>query len=121
MARFMIAGMNHQWAVTIQQLAELDRIQAFAELEVVLNALPSYVPDAHRAAVAHWRGKVALVNDTIVEAIPQLALAAPLESERAANHYLLGAPLVRQQQWLDARTCLNRCSVSGFRSLVDCC
>jgi len=36
-----------------------------------------------------------LVNDAISEAIPQLALAASLESDRAANHYLLGAALVR--------------------------
>ena len=108
MAWFMIAGMNHQWAATIERLAELDRSQAFAELDVALKALPGDVPDAHRAALAHWRGKVALVNDAIAEAIPQLALAAFLESERAANHYLLGAALVRQQQWLDARTCLER-------------
>ena len=104
----MIAGMNQQWAATIERLAELDRSQAFAELDVALKTLPGDVPDAHRAAVAHWRGKVAMVNDAIAEAIPQLALAASLESERAANHYLLGAALVRQQQWLDARTCLER-------------
>ncbi len=74
----MIAGMNHQWAVTIERLAELDRSQAFAELDVVLSALHGDVPDPHRAAVAHWRGKVALVNDAIAEAIPQLVLAASL-------------------------------------------
>ena len=51
---------------------------------------------------------VALLNKPIAEAIPPLALAVSLESERAANHYLLGAALVRQQQWLDARTCLER-------------
>ena len=104
----MIAGMNHQWAATIELLAELDRIQAFAELDVELKALPGNVPDAHRAAVAYWRGKVALVNDAIAGAIPQLALAVFLETESTANQYLLGAALVRQQQWLDARTCLER-------------
>ena len=81
----MIAGMNHQWGATIERLAELDRSQAFAELDVALKALPGDVPDGHRALVAHWRGKVALVNDAIAEAIPQLALAASLESERAAT------------------------------------
>lgn len=108
MAWFMIAGLNHQWSATIERLAELDRSQAFAELDVALKSLPGDVPDVHRASVAHWRGKVALVNDAIAEAIPQLALAASLESQRAANHYLLGAALVRQQQWLDARACLKR-------------
>ena len=100
--------MNQPWPATIERLAELDRSQAFAELDVALKALPGDVPDAHRAAVAHWRGKVALVNDAIAEAIPQLAVAVSLENERAANHYLLGAAMVRQQQWLDARTCLER-------------
>ena len=76
MAWFMIAGMNHHWAVTIERLAELDRSQAFAELDIALKALPPDVPEAHRAAVAHWRGKVALLNNAIAEAIPQLALAA---------------------------------------------
>ena len=107
MAWFMISGMNHQWTATIERLAELDHSKAFAELAVELKALPLEVPEEQRAAVAHWRGKVALVNDAIAEAIPQLALAASLESERAANHYLLGAALVRQQQWLDARNCLE--------------
>ena len=37
-----------------------------------------------------------------------MALAASLDSERAATHYLLCAALVRQQQWLDVRTCLER-------------
>ncbi len=104
----MIAGMPHEWTVTIERLAELDRSQAFAELDIALKALTSDVPDGHRAAVAHWRGKVALLNNAIAEAIPQLALAATLETERAANHYLLGAALVRQHQWLDAGACLER-------------
>ncbi len=65
MAWFMTAGMNHQWAATIERLAELDRSQAFAELDVALKALPPDVPNAHREAVAHWRGKVALDNDAI--------------------------------------------------------
>ena len=106
MAWFTIAEMNHQWAATIERLADLDRSQAIAQLDVALKTLPPDVPHGHRAAVAHWRGKVALVNDAIAEAIPQLSLAASLEKERAANHYLLGAALVRHQQWLDARTCL---------------
>ena len=55
MACFMITGMNHQWAATIERLAELDRSQVFVELDVALKALPGDVPDAHRAAVAHWR------------------------------------------------------------------
>ena len=84
----MIAGMNHQWEASIERLAELDRSQAFVELDIALKALPGDVPDAHRAAVAHWRGKVALVNDAIAEAIPQLALAASLGSDRAKK--LLG-------------------------------
>jgi tetratricopeptide (TPR) repeat protein len=105
---FTIAGMNHQWAAMIERLAELDRSQAFDELDVALKALPDDVPDGHRAAVAHWRGKVALLTSAIAEAIPQLALAASLDMDRAANGYLLGAALVRQQQWLDARTCLER-------------
>ena len=77
----MIAGMDHQWAATIEGLAELDRSQAFAALDVALKILPSHVPDGHRAVVAHWRGKC---------------------------HYLLSAALVSKQQWLDARTCLER-------------
>ncbi|RNC90854.1 MAG: hypothetical protein ED554_06750 [Synechococcus sp. YX04-3] len=85
----MIAGMIHQWAATIERLAELDRSQAFAELDVALKALPGDVPDGHRAAVAHWRGKVTLFNDAIAEAIPQLALAASPESERDATIYCL--------------------------------
>lgn len=76
MACLMIAGINHQWGGTIERLGELDRSQAFAELDLALKALPSEVPDAHRAAVAHWRGKVALLNNAIAEAIPPLALAA---------------------------------------------
>ena len=102
MAWFMIARMDHHWGATIERLTDLDRSHAFGELDVELKTLPPDVPDAHRAAVAHWRGKVALVNDAIAEAIPQLALAASLGSDRAANHYLLGAALVRQQQWLKA-------------------
>ena len=54
----MIAWMNHQWAATIERLAELDRSHAFADLDVALKALPSDVPDAYRAAVAHWRVRV---------------------------------------------------------------
>ena len=108
MAWFMIAGMHHQWPAIIERLAELDRSKAFAELDVALQALPGDVPDVHRALLAHWRGKVALLNEAIADAIPQLALAASLDTDHAANHYLLGAALVRQQQWLDARTCLER-------------
>ena len=37
-----------------------------------------------------------------------MALAAQLDPQRAANHYLLGAALVRQQQWLDARAALTQ-------------
>ncbi|QNI90841.1 putative alpha-glycosyltransferase/ family 4 [Synechococcus sp. BOUM118] len=66
------------------------------------------MPDAHRAAAANLRGKLALLNNAIAEAIPQLALAVSLETESAANEYMLGAALVRQQQWLVARTCLQR-------------
>ena len=104
----MIAAMQQPWAATIERLAELDRSKAFAELDVALKALPGDIPNGHRASVAHWRGKVALVNEAIAEAIPQLVLAASLDPELAANHYFLGAALVRQQQWLDARTCLER-------------
>ena len=70
MAWFMIAGINHQWAATIERLAGFDRSQAFDELDVALKALPGDVPDVHRAVVAHWLGKVALLNNAIAEAIP---------------------------------------------------
>ena len=77
------------WAATRSRLAN-GRGQAFSELAGALRLFHD-VPDAHRVAVSHWRGKVALLNNAIAEAIPQLALAASLQTQRAANHYLLGA------------------------------
>ena len=82
----MIAWMNNHWLATIERLAELDRSQAFADLAVMFKALPSQVPEEQSAAVAHWRGKVAFVNDVIAEAISQLAFAASLNEQRAVNH-----------------------------------
>ena len=80
----------------------------FEQLADALSGLPPSCPQEHSAAIAHWRGKVALIAGKTAEAVPHLALAATLESERAANFYLLGAALVRQQQWLDARSALQR-------------
>jgi len=104
----MIAAMQQSWSATIEQLAELDRRQDFAALGQVLQQLPSDCPDDHRAAITHWRGKAALMVGKLEEALPELAVAAQLDPQRAANHYLLGAALVRQQQWLDARAALTR-------------
>ena len=104
----MIAAMQHRWSATIEQLAELDRRKAFAALRPALQQLPTVFPEDHRAAITHWRGKAALMVGNLEEALPELAVAAQLDSQRAANHYLLGAGLVRQRQWLDARAALTR-------------
>ncbi|QNJ13179.1 putative alpha-glycosyltransferase/ family 4 [Synechococcus sp. A18-46.1] len=104
----MIAAMQQSWSATIEQLAELDRRQDFAALGQALQQLPADCPDDHRAAITHWRGKAALMVGKLEEALPELAVAAQLDPQRAANHYLLGAALVRQQQWLDARAALTR-------------
>ena len=100
--------MNQCWVTTVERLTELDRQQAFEQLADALNGLPQSCPQEHIAAIAHWRGKVALIAGKTAEALPHLALAATFDCERAANHYLLGAALVRQQQWLDARSALQR-------------
>ena len=104
----MIAAMQQSWSATIEQLAELDRRQDFAALGQALQQLPVDLPEDHRAAITHWRGKAALMDGKLAEAVPELAVAAQLDPQRAANHYLLGAALVRQQQWLDARAALTR-------------
>ena len=101
-------AMQQPWSATIEQLAELDRRQDFAALGQALQQLPADLPDAYRATITHWRGKAALMNGKLAEALPELAVAAQLDPQRAANHYLLGAALVRQQQWLDARVALNQ-------------
>jgi len=102
----MISSMQKPWPVVIEQLAELDRGQNFAALGKALHQLPSNLPEEHRPAITHWRGKTALLEDNFDVAVPQLAIATLLDPQRSANHYLLGAALVRQQQWLDARTAL---------------
>ena len=102
-------NMQMSWPATIEQLAELDRRQAFASLMQALQQLPADLPDEYRPAITHWRGKAALLEGKLAEALPELALAAHLDPQRAANHYLLGAALVRQKQWLDARVALIRC------------
>ena len=104
----MISSMQKPWSVVIEQLAELDRRQDFAALEHALKQLPSNLPEEYRATIANWQGKASLLEGKLEEALPQLALAAQLDPQRSANHYLLGAALVRQQQWLDARTALIR-------------
>ena len=103
----MIAAMREPWSATIEQLAELDRRQDFAGLTQALQQLPADLPADHRPAVAHWRGKTALLEGRLADALPELVLAAQLNPQFAANHYLLGAALVRQQQWLDARSALT--------------
>ena len=102
----MISAMQQTWSVVIEQLAELDRGQDFAALGQALQQLPSDIPEEHRPAITHWRGKTALLEDNFDVAVQQLAIATLLDFQRSANHYLLGAALVRQQQWLDARTAL---------------
>ena len=104
----MITAMQQPWSATIDQLAELDRRQDFAGLGQALQQLPADPPVDQRSAIAHWRGKTALLEGRLEDALSQLALAAQLDPQRAANHYLLGAALVRQQQWLDARAALTR-------------
>ena len=104
----MIAFMHQSWSVKLEQLAELDGRRAFSELRQALHQLPGVLPKEHRPAIAHWLGKATLHEGMVEEALPHLALAAELDPHRAANHYLLGAALVRQQQWLDARTALTR-------------
>ena len=104
----MITPMQQAWSATIEQLAELDRRQAFAELRRVLQQLPGKVPVGHQPAIAHWRGKATLLEGRVEEALPHLALAAQLAPQRSANFYLLGVAFVRQQQWLDARAALTR-------------
>ena len=104
----MITVMQQSWSATIEQLAELDRRQDFAALGQALQQLPADLPADHRPAIAHWRGKTALLEGRLADALPELALAAQLNPQFAANHYLLGAGLVRQKQWLDARAALTR-------------
>ena len=98
----MITAMQQPWSASIGQLAELDRLQDFAGLGQALQQLPADPPADHRSAIAHWRGKTALLEGRLEDALLQLALAAKLDPQRAANHYVLGAALVRQQHWLDA-------------------
>ena len=98
----MITAMQQPWSATIDQLAELDRRQDFAGLGQALQQLPADPPVDQRSAIAHWRGKTALLEGRLEDALLQLALAAKLDPQRAANHYVLGAALVRQQHWLDA-------------------
>ena len=104
----MISAMQQPWSVVIEQLAELDSRQDFDALGQALLHLPSDIPEDYRPAITHWRGKASLLGGKLEEALPQLALAAQLDPQRAANHYLLGAAMVRQQQWLDARMALIR-------------
>ena len=104
----MITAMQQPWSATIDQLAELDRRQDFAGLGQALQQLPADPPVDQRSAIAHWRGKTALLEGRLEDALSQLTLAAQLDPQRAANHYLLGAALVRQQHWLDARAALTR-------------
>lgn len=75
MAGVMIAGIKHQLAAPFERLAELDRIQSFAELDIAIKALLSDVSDAHQAAVAQCLVIVLLLKDTIALAIPQPAFA----------------------------------------------
>ena len=100
--------MQQPWSVVIEQLSELDRRHDFGALGQALKQLPSNLPEEYRPAITHWRGKAALLEGQLDVAVPQLAQAALLDPQRAANHYLLGAAMVRQQQWLDARTALIR-------------
>ena len=104
----MITPMQQAWSATIEQLAELDRRQAFAELRQALQQLPGKGPVEHQPAIAHWRGKATLLEGRVEEALPHLALAAQLAPQQSANFYLLGVAFVRQQQWLDARAALTR-------------
>ena len=104
----MISAMQQPWSIVIEQLAELDRGQDFAALGQALQQLPPDIPEEHRPAITHWRGKAALLEDKFEVAVRQLAIATLLDPQRSANHYLLGAALVRQQKWLDARTALIR-------------
>ena len=72
--------MNQCWVTTVERLAELDRQQAFEQLADALNGLPQTCPQEHSAAIAHWRGKVALIAGKTAEALPHLALAATLSA-----------------------------------------
>ena len=87
----MISTMQQPWSVVIEQLAELDRGQDFAALGQALQQLPSDIPEEHRPAITHWRGKTALFEDNFDVAVQQLAIATLLDPQRSANHYLLGA------------------------------
>ena len=108
-----MTGMNHCWVTTVERLVELDRQQAFEKLAYALNRLPQTCPPEHSAAIAHLRGKIALIAGNTALAVQYFALAASLDSKRAANQYLLGAALVRQQQWLDARSACSELWISS--------
>jgi len=95
----MIAALQQPWSARIEQLADLDRRQDFAALGQALQQLPADLPDAYRAIITHWRGKAALMDGKLSEALPELAVAAQLDPQRAANHYLLGA-----RRWCDSNS-----------------
>jgi len=100
--------MNQLLAETIQQLADLDRRQAYGELSSALGRLPAALPEEHQADVAYWLGKLALLDGDIPAAVAQLAITVQLEPHQGHALYLLGSALVRSQQWLDARAVLQQ-------------
>ena len=99
--------MKQTVAVIIRELEALDRQQAFPQLERALERLPKHPPQDCLAAIAYWRGKVALLKNDLAEAVDQLACSARLDPQRSHGHYLLGVALARQKQWLDARQALT--------------
>ena len=64
MAERNVTGTHQSTPELIAQLADLDRRQAFGELASLLERLPAVqgLSVEHQAAVAYWRGKVALLK-----------------------------------------------------------
>ena len=100
--------MSGSFDTTMEQLKALDRSRKYPELAERLKRLPPTLSQSDRALVAYWQGKLAILDGDDAQAIASLARAVALVPEHPASHYLLGAALVRAQQWLDARTALLR-------------
>ena len=92
---------------TINQLKKLDQIRDYQQLAERLEKLPEKLPFEHQPIVSFWRGKLAALEGDYPEAIRDLAIAAELAPQNTAVKSLLGAVLVRCEQWLDARQVLR--------------
>ena len=100
----LVVSKKLTWDQIVDACKALDRCQDYQELAQQLRQLPAQIPQAYRAIVAYWRGKLALLEGDDSQAVQFLSEATALAPQNAATHVLLGSALVRCQQWMDART-----------------